>query len=405
MIPSLRQQFNANFTPQKYQEFLKRLDDVCGTHVQFRLSETPCFFPKDLLSRMATDGEALIHQLVDNPTYRAKSDEAVPAEFKVPNQAQHPMFVQVDFGLVRDASGELQPKLVELQAFPSLYAYQCWMAQTYMDVHGLRAADFRLPESNSQLRYFLSGLEEDSYTELLRRAIVGSHDPENVILMEIHPEEQKTLPDFRLTEKLLGVRAVDIVDVRKEGSRLYYERGGKRVPIRRIYNRAIVDELERKNVKLAFDWRDDLDVEWAGHPNWYFRISKFSIPYLRHASVPKTWFLHQLKEIPPDLENYALKPLYSFAGLGVVIAPKKEDIAAISEEKRPYYILQERLNFEPVIDTPFGGTKAEVRVMYIWLDKLTPVLTIIRMGRGLMMGVDHNKNMEWVGASAGLYVD
>lgn len=405
MIPALRQQFNHRFTPQQYQAFLRQIDAACGTHVQFRLSETPCFFPKELLDRMADDGAQLIRQLVDNPEYRAKSDEAVPAEFKVPNEAPHPMFVQVDFGLVRDAQGELQPKLVELQAFPSLYAYQCYLAQTYMDAYALQASGFRLPAAQSRLRYFLSGLEESSYLELLRRAIVGAHDPENVILMEIHPQEQKTLPDFLLTQKMLGVRAVDIVDIRKEGSRLYYERGGKRVPIRRIYNRAIVDELERKNVKLAFDWRDDLVVEWAGHPNWYFRISKFSIPYLKHASVPKTWFLDQLREIPADLENYALKPLYSFAGLGVVIAPKKEDIAAIPADKRPYYILQERLNFEPVIETPFGRTKAEVRVMYIWLEKLIPVMTIIRMGRGLMMGVDHNKNMEWVGASAGLFVD
>ena len=259
--------------------------------------------------------------------------------------------------------------------------------------------------ASGPLKYFLGGLDEQSYRNLLRRAIVGTHDPENVILMEIHPQEQKTLPDFLLTEKMLGVRAVDIVDIKKDGSRLFYERDGRRIPIRRIYNRAIVDELERKNVKLAFDWRDDLDVEWAGHPNWYFRISKFSIPYLKHATVPKTWFLDQLKEIPPDLENYALKPLYSFAGLGVVIAPTKEEIAAISADKRPYYILQERMNFEPVIETPFGGTKAEIRVMYIWLDELKPVLTIIRTGRGLQMGVDHNKNLEWVGASAGLYFD
>jgi len=177
------------------------------------------------------------------------------------------------------------------------------------------------------------------------------------------------------------------------------------VPIERIYNRAIVDELERKNVKLNFDWRDDLDVEWAGHPNWYFRISKFSIPYLQHASVPKTWFLDRTNEIPGDLENYVLKPLYSFAGLGVVVAPTRADIAAIPAEKRGDYILQERMNFEPVIATPFGGTKAEVRVMYVWLEELTAVLTIIRMGRGLMMGVDHNKNMEWVGASAGFYLE
>jgi hypothetical protein len=406
MIPSLRKQFNERFTPEKYQTFLRRIDDVSGTHVSFRLAETPCFFPKELLERMASDGAELIRQLVDNSAYRAKSDEAVPAEFKVPNETPHPMFVQVDFGLVRDAHGELQPKLVELQAFPSLYAYQVYLAQAYLEIYGLQemASVVGRRPSGPGLKYFLSGLDGDSYRALLRRAIVADHDPENVVLMEIHPSEQKTLPDFLLTEKMLGVKAVDIVDIKKDGARLYYEREGRRVPIRRIYNRAIVDELERKKVKLAFDWRDDLHVEWAGHPNWYFRISKFSIPYLKHASVPKTWFLDRLEEIPADLENYALKPLYSFAGLGVVIAPKKEDITAIPVENRPYYILQERMHFEPVIATPFGGTKAEVRVMYVWLDELTAVLTIIRMGRGLMMGVDHNKNMEWVGASAGLYL-
>jgi hypothetical protein len=409
MIPFLRKQFNAGFTAEKYQTFLRRIDDACGTHVQFRLSETPCFFPKSLLDRMAEDGKELIRQLVESPEYRARSNDSIPAEFRVPNEPAHPMFVQVDFGLVRDANGALQPKLVELQAFPSLYAYQVTLAQSYIDVYGLenRASgpDFRASASDgSELKFFLSGLGEKTYRELLRAAIVGTHDPENVILMEIHPEEQKTLPDFLLTEKMLGVRTVDITAIKKHGTQLYYERNGGRVPIRRIYNRAIVDELQRKQVKLGFDWRDDLNVEWAGHPNWYFRISKFSIPYLRHESVPKTRFLDQLERVPDDLQNYALKPLYSFAGLGVVIAPKREDIAAIPAEKRAEYILQERLHFEPVIETPFGGTKAEVRVMYVWLEKLTAVLTIIRMGRGLMMGVDHNKNMEWVGASAGLWV-
>jgi hypothetical protein len=398
MIPSLRHQFNASFTPEKYQEFLRRIDHTCGTHVQFRLCETPCFFPKSLLDRMAEDGKELIRQLVDNPDYQARSKDSVPAEFHVPNEPPHPMFVQVDFGLVRGANGELRPKLVELQAFPSLYAYQATLAQTYLDVYEMPAS-----ADVPTLKYFLSRLDHQIYRDLLRQAIVGTHDPKNVVLMEIHPEEQKTRPDFLLTEKMLGIATVDIESVKKQGSHLYYERQGQCVPIKRIYNRAIVDELQRKGVKLNFDWRDDLNVEWAGHPNWYFRISKFSIPYLHHESVPKTWFLGQLDHIPNDLQNYALKPLYSFAGLGVVIAPKREDIEAIPVGKRCEYILQERLHFEPVIETPFGGTKAEVRVMYIWLEKLTPVLTIIRMGRGLMMGVDHNKNMEWVGASAALF--
>ena len=398
MIPSLRKQYNASFTPEKYHAFLRRIDDACGTHVQFRLSETPCFFPQNLLQRMVDAGKVLIRQLVESPEYLARSNASIPGEFRVPNEPIHPLFVQVDFGLVRDERGELQPKLVELQAFPSLYAYQVTLAQSYIDVYGLNRF-----EGGEQLRFFLSELGDKSYRELLRSAIVGSQDPENVILMEVQPKAQKTLPDFLLTEKMLGVRTVDIEAIKKSGSELYYERNGGRVPIKRIYNRAIVDELQRKQVQLGFDWRDDLNLEWAGHPNWYFRISKFSIPYLRHESVPKSWFLDQLEEVPHDLQNYALKPLYSFAGLGVVIAPKKEDIEAIPAEKRADYILQERMHFEALIDTPFGGTKAEVRVMYIWQEQLQAVLTIIRMGRGLMMGVDHNREMEWVGASAAFY--
>lgn len=393
MIPPLRESFNSQYKPEKYPELLALLAERCGVPIPFRVSETPCFLPVDLLTRMANDGKELIRQLVESPEYRTKSNESIPPEFRAPNESPHPMFIQVDFGLVRGANGELQPKLVELQAFPSLYAYQPVLARTFMDVYGLEKG----------LQYLLSGLDSASYLTLLRQAIVGGQDPENVILMEIDPEHQKTLPDFLLTEKLLGIRKVDIRAIRKDGNRLYWEADGKKTPIRRIYNRAIVDELERKGAKLEFDFRDDLDVEWAGHPNWYFRVSKYSIPYLKHDSVPKTWFLDQLSDVPRGLENYALKPLYSFAGLGVVIAPKKEDIAAVPAERRSQYILQERLHFEPVIATPFGETKVEVRVMYIWVNELMPVLTILRMGRGLMMGVDHNRNMEWVGSSAGLF--
>ncbi len=392
MIVALRQRFNASFTPEKYRQFKRTMAERCGMEVPFRMSETPCFFPKAILARMGEDGKALIRQLVENPEYHQRSEASLPAQFRVPNESPHPMFIQVDFGLVRDAAGELQPKLVELQAFPSLYAYQPVLAQTYIDVFGL----------NGGLSYYLSGLDAAFYKCLLTDAIVAGHDPANVVLMEVHPEEQKTRPDFLLTEKLLGIRTVCITKIRKEGRRLFYAADGKRIPIHRIYNRAIVDELERKGVTLPFDFRDDLDVEWAGHPNWYFRISKYSIPYLKHPTVPRTWFLDRLPSVPDDLDNFVLKPLYSFAGLGVVVAPTRKDIEAIPAAKRAEYILQERLNFTPVVESPHGPTKIELRIMYVWLKELTPVMVIVRMGRGLMMGVDHNKNMEWVGSSAAL---
>jgi len=394
MIPSYRHAFNSNFTPEKYEQLRREMTSRCGMEVPFALCETPCFFPDALVERMGEDGKVLIRQLVENPEYRTRSEASIPAKFRVPNESPHPMFIQVDFGLVRDSAGDLQPKLVELQAFPSLYAYQPVLARAYIDVFAL----------DPKLRYFLSGLDSTSYQRLLQDAIVAGHDPANVVLMEVHPDEQKTRPDFLLTEKLLGIRTVCITKIRKEedGRRLFYEEGGKRVPIERIYNRTIVDELERKGVALPFDFRDELHVEWAGHPNWYFRISKYSIPYLKHPSVPRTWFLDQLTEVPADLEKFVLKPLYSFAGLGVVIAPSHAAIDAIPATKRSEYILQERLNFTPVVETPHGATKVELRIMYVWLDELLPVLTIVRMGRGLMMGVDHNKNLKWVGSSAAL---
>ena len=394
MIPALRQQFNANFTPQKYQTLLHLMEERSGVPIKFRLCETPCFFPKPLLDQMSQYGKDLVQQL-NGLEYRKASFDAIPSEFNVPNEAPHPMFIQVDFGLVRDARGNLLPKLVELQGFPSLYAYQAMLSQVYMEVYGLDA----------NLKYLLGGLNWDDYKKLLRRAIVGDHDPQNVILMEIDPVHQKTLPDFLLTEKLLGIKTVAITDIRRVGEFLFYESGGQRIPIHRIYNRAIVDELVRKNLKLPFKFTDPLEVEWAGHPNWYFRMSKFSLPYLQHECVPKSWFLDRLKQVPDDLDHYILKPLFSFAGLGVMINPRKQDLAEIPQEKRSQYILQERMNFEPLIETPYGPTKAEVRIMYIWLDELLPVMTIIRMGRGLMMGVDHNRNLEWVGASSGLYLE
>jgi len=392
MIPALRQQFNANFAPERYQRLLKLMAERCGTQVQFRVCETPIFLPKALLNQMCDYGKELIHQL-NNIEYRKAASQAIPEQFRVPREASHPLFIQVDFGLVRDQSGSLQPKLVELQGFPSLYAYQAMLSQTYGEVFDL----------DPGLQYLLGGLDWDGYKKLLRRAIVGDHNPKHVILMEIDPLHQKTLPDFLLTEKLLGVKTIAITAVKKVGKFLFYENNGKRVPILRIYNRAIVDEMVRTNLKMSFQLNEDIEVEWAGHPNWFFRMSKFSLPYLRHQCMPKAWFLDQVAQIPKDLENYVLKPLFSFAGLGVVINLTPQDLAAIPKEKRSQYILQERMQFEPVIETPVGRNKAEIRVMYIWLDELQPVMTIIRMGRGLMMGVDHNKNMEWVGSSAGFY--
>jgi hypothetical protein len=395
MIPALREEFNRNFTAGKYQELLDSLAKISGTPIGFRISETPCFTPKALLDQMAQYGRELVMQLLTNPKYLRVSDKTVPPEYNVANETRRPMFVQVDFGLVRNAKGNLEPKLVELQAFPSLYGYQAVSAQQYIDCFGLRP----------DLGIYLSGFDHGSYRQLMRELIVGGHDPENVILMEIDPEHQKTLPDFLITQQELKIAIVDILSLKKRGKKLYYSKDGREIEVERIYNRCIVEELERKGVTMPFDLREELDVEWAGHPNWYFRISKFSIPYLNHRCVPNTWFLDENPTVPDDNQNYLLKPLYSFAGAGIKFAPTEADIEAIPAGDRHNYILQERMRFEPVIATPHGMTQMEIRIMYVWPEEgeLTAVLPLIRMGRGMMMGVDHNRDLEWVGGSSALW--
>ena len=402
MLQPYRADFNRRFTQEKYAELKRRLNERTRCEIDFRICETPCFFPEELLTEMSDTGRLLTHQLIDSPEYMRLSNAAIPEQYRISNDNPRPNFMTVDFGLARDAEGRLRPKLVELQAFPSIYGYQDVLCETYRDIYEL--------DKNLEARG--GGLTSEAYWELLQRTIVGDHAPENVVLMEVEPEGQKTLPDFHVYEDRLGIRTVDIAKLKKEGSRLFYEERGRWVPIERIYNRAIVDEIERRGVKPAFDYRDDLQVEWAGQPNWYFRISKFSLPYLQHPSVPAAVFLDEWfagvgrERLPENREELLLKPLYSFAGKGIQFAPTNAELAAIPQRERANYLLQQRLRFEPVIDTPFGMTQAEVRIMYLWPEEaaeMTAVMCLVRLGRGLMMGVDHNRNQEWIGGSAAYF--
>jgi len=396
VIPALRQRFNESWTDAKYRDLVRRLELRTGATLGFPISETPCFLPQSLMRSLASTGLDLVNQILGSAETMAAAEAAVPLRYRGPGAEKLPTFLQVDFGLVRGSDGSIEPKLVELQAFASLYGFQLAMAEAYRDAYALP----------SSLDLFLDDLDAASYHELIRKVIVGDHDPHEVVLMEIEPRKQKTWPDFVVTEQLWGVRAIDTSEVHREGRRLYYRRDGTATQIKRIYNRVIPDELERKHIQLPFGYGDDLEVEWAGHPAWYFRISKFSIPWLQHPSVPETHFLHGLESLPMDRERYLLKPLFSFAGGGIIFAPTDAQIEAIPHSERKNYILQERITFTPVIDTPEGPTQVEIRMMYINDGlRFRPVLPLLRMGRGKMMGVDHNKGLRWVGASAGLIGD
>jgi hypothetical protein len=395
MVTELRRSFNEHWSEAQYRDMLSALEAQVGRPIEFPVSETPCFFPKAMLDELADLGGELVEQCV-SPRILDATDALTPAHFRGPREGATPIFVQVDFGLVRETDGSIGPRLVELQAFASLYGFQLALAECYLNTFTFAAP----------LGIFLGGLDRDGYLRTLRTALIGAHDSINVVLMEIEPHRQKTRPDFRMTEQLWGVRALDTRDVQRDGHELWYWRDGRRVSIGRIYNRVIPDELDRTGAPMPFDYRDDLNVEWAGHPAWYFRISKASISWLRHRVVPRTWSLDavDIDDLPLDRDQLLLKPLFSFAGGGIVFSPSSTDLAAIPPDRRREFVLQERIAFTPVIETPHGMTQAELRIMYVWTDRLRPVIALVRMGRGKMMGVDHNKGLRWVGASAALAV-
>jgi hypothetical protein len=388
--------------------------------VEFRIAETPIFLPPGLLAELAAAGDDLTQILMGDPACLAAAREAIPAGYAVAGETAHPHFLTADFALVRDGGGKLVPRLVEIQAFPSVYGYQDVLCSAYRDAFGLEEG----------LGCFQGGLDEAGYWRLLAKTVLGNHDPENVVLTELDPRNQKTLPDFEVTSRRLGIAVVDIRSLEAVGNKLHYRgRNGRLVPIHRIYNRAIADELIARQVRLPFDLTRGWDVEWAGHPNWYFLISKFSIPWLsrgtaRQGVVPPAVFLDDFLEgsgraeleaagvalpgsVGPEtvFGELLLKPLFSFAGKGIQFDPTQAQLEAIPREKRKEFLLQQRMRFEPTIETPHGLTQAEIRILYLWPDggSLTPALSLVRLGRGKMMGVDHNRNQEWVGASAAFF--
>ncbi len=395
MIPAYRDRYNADFTEEKYKSFLEDLNREAGYHIDFRIAESPIFVPRDFRNKLLeAAGEIL--STVTAPEYFSRSDAAIPPKLRVPNEHARPTTIAIDLAVCKNEAGELLPQLIEMQAFPSLFCYQHWMA-------GMYRRHFTVPD---EVTHLLSGLTESSYINLLKKWIIADEDPEQVVLMEIEPEKQKTRVDFELTKQYLGIEYVCVSKVIREGEKLFYKKDGKKIPIRRIYNRVIFDEfLKRTDLSCQFHLTEDVNVDWVSHPNWFFRISKFSLPFINSRYVPGTYFLNELKEIPTDLENYVLKPLFSFAGAGVHFDVTKEIVDGIKD--RSNYILQRKVNYEPVLRAADKGmVKTEIRLLFLWLgdDKQPkPVISVIRLSRGKMIGVDFNKNKTWVGGSVGFF--
>lgn len=395
MIPSLRRAYNAAFTQQEHAEYRRRLERQAGCEIHFRLCETPVFLPPELRDEMVRAATEIWDEL-STPSNLRRSLEAVPGSLDVPGCTELPTFAQADFAVARETPhGPLIPRLIELQAFASLYAFQLFQSRELL----------RMTPGGESLDFLLSGLDEAGYIRTVGAAILGGFPAENAILMDIDPPSQKTYVDFAFTEKLWNVRAVSVMDIERRGHELWYRRDGKPTRILRIYNRLIFDELAAKKIAIPIDFREPFDVSWAGHPNWYFRWSKHSLPALHHPTAPEARFLADFERWPEDLENWVYKPLFSFAGSGVKVDVTRADLDAVPPAERGHALLMRKVAYAPVIETTDGNaSKVEVRIMFVWKDgRPFPVTTLARLSQGSMMGVAFNKDRTWVGSSGCLW--
>ncbi len=391
MIPEYRKQFNAHYTSEKYQQVKDILAERAGIEAQFRVSESPIFLTNEFKNKLDDACNSIIAQIKNMPDEELQ--KAIPDNCRVPNDTQHTHFLAIDFGICKNEKGEIEPQLIELQAFPTLYAFQ----EEYEEV---------ISEVFPELKALRNSIPKPEYIQFLKEVIVGNENPENVILLEIFPEKQKTSIDFALTEKYLGIKTVCLTKVKKEGKKLFYEKDGNKIPIHRIYNRVIFDELDRiPDLQLEFDFREEADVTWVTHPNWFFKVSKFILPKLEHAYVPKSYFLN---EFPAEeqLENFVLKPLFSFAGSGVDLEPTQEKIDQISDKHN--YIMQRKVFYEPLFEDINGEfSKSEIRMLYLWKEgEEKPQLmdNLARMTKVAMANVDFNKkDAIWIGSSIAFF--
>ncbi len=391
MNPSARKNYNANFSSKKFEQFLDSLNGVQQAPMAFRVAETPVFLTNDFKDKLVSASNDIISTILE-PNFKQLTEKAIPDKWRVANENDHTHFIALDFGVCKDEAGNIVPKLIELQGFPSLYGFQPYLADNYRNI-------FDIPDNWT---VYFSGLNKESYIELLKKTIIGDSNTDEVVLMDVNATSQKTAVDFYLTKEYTGIPVVSLSDLEQVGKQLFYWVNGERKRIKRIYNRLIFDEIDNDpNIfNKVVDIRQPLDVEWITHPNWFYRISKFTMPFLKGDYIPETKFLNQVTDIPEDLENYVLKPLFSFAGQGVIIDVLKADIQNINDPEN--WILQQKVNYEPVIKAPDGGIKLEIRLLYLWPDhdaKPTLAINLSRLSRGKMIGVRYNKDFNWVGGT------
>jgi hypothetical protein len=391
MDKSARKLFNDSFTKEKYENMVLEIQSEFPETLDFRVAESPIFISKELKSKLLIAANDII-DTIKRPDFKTKTENAIPTEYYFNNESEHPDFIAIDFAICKSKEGDLEPQLIELQGFPSLFAYQNYLSGKYKK-HFTVDANFS--------PYF-NKLNAFSYINEMEK-VLKPIAKNNTILLEVYPEKQKTRIDFEISKTYWRIETVCLSQIYLKDKTLYYKNGDDETRIDNIYNRIIFDEIDRKypELKSQINYIKIADVKWITHPNWFYRISKFCMPLLKGKYIPESNYLNTFTEYPEDLDQYVLKPLFSFAGSGVDMHPTSESLDKIEDKEN--FILQRKVQYEPVVEDINGvKIKVEIRLLYVWPEgKAHPKLLInlARLSRGEMIGVDFNKNVDWVGGS------
>lgn len=388
MDKKIRAAFNNQFTEEKYKSYLNEFEIIGNHSLDFRIAETPIFIPKEFREKMLDTCEYIIDFIKDT-NFKSITDNSIPSKYKIPNEEDFPSVLVIDFAVCNNKQNVPEPQLIEMQGFPSLYGFQIIndeITRNYAQV----------PDN---YKSYLNGYQKDSYISLLKEIIVAETNKENVILLDVFPNKQKTRIDFYCIEKLLGIKTVCVTEIKSNGTELFYLRDGEKIIIKKIFNRIVFEELEKYNLANIIDFNLEYDVEWINHPNWFNRISKYTMPFLDHPNIPVTYFLQDIKQ-PIKLNEFVLKPLFSFAGMGVIINPSQEDIDLIDDPGN--WILQKKVEYAPIVETLEDPAKAEIRLFYFWKktwERPIAIHNLARLSKGEMIGTRYNEGKKWVGGT------
>lgn len=349
MFTKIREQFNAVFDISQSKNIWDDIDKEFPGYRDFKIAEIPVFLDNELKSKLLMAGNTCLDVILA-PDFIQKN---MGSEFQFGQKNSKPDFICLDFAITLNEHDEFIPKLIEAQGFPTLLGFQQYLT-------GKFKKHCQIP---SGFTSHFNRINAFHFSEKIGSILKQYGD--DTVLLEAYPEKQRTRLDFKLTEAYWGIKTVCLSQIEANSGKLYYKTGDNLKPINAIYNRVIIEEVVKTYPELLtkIELLKEVEVSWISHPDWYYLISKAALPLFKGPYVPSSKIFYKGDDIPENLEDYILKPLFEYGGDGVQL-DLNQSIFESCLENVPY-LLQQKVRYADCILLPNGQKrKAEIRLIY-----------------------------------------